>query len=222
MSDSSRLITGRLTAPGFSLPEWARGHLYGSRRERDRVPAGTLLSFAVTGADGAFQIPANDVRSDTAALAAVGWGEALNPVLANFFLPEDWAARDSLDLGWDGRVTAIGFVEQMHWQQVGELPLAVLELVGYAVPPTYRRLPSLPLPPIGDRHGLHADHPDNITEQVYYLLADAESPLATAAQDALVSSLRVVCTASLGTQEARWHEIVNLPLVLDALTLIGP
>lgn len=222
MSDSSRFITGRLTAPDFALPEWAQGHLYVGLRQREPDPAGTLLSLPMTGANGTFQIPADDMGKDTVALVAVGWGEALNPVLANFFLPEDRAAQDSLDLGWDGSVTVIGYVEQMHWQQVGELPLAVMELVGYAVPPTYRRLPPLPLPAIGDRHGLHTDHPDNVTEQVYYLLTDAESPLAAAAQDALVSSLRVVCTASLGTQEARWYEIVNLPLVLDALTLIGP
>ena len=99
----------------------------------------------------------------------------------------------------------------------------MLEVVGRAVPYTYQRLPDLPRPALGDRHGLHEDrHLEDTDEQVYYILADAESPLAAVAQDALVSGLRVVCTTSLGEHEAGWHEFVNIPLVLEQITLIAP
>jgi len=207
-----------LTAPGYTLPAWAVDRLGLIVWSRDAGPQAPLLRAAPGGPAGRCALTLPDDSGDPARLAiTVGWGAALEPVLAH--LP--WPANDQI--GWDGTVALIGYVEQLHLLEWGGLPLAVLELAGHAAPLTYRRLPPLPVPAVGDRHGLHADRPlEDGAEQVYYLLAEAESPLAALAQDALVSNLRVAAVASLGAEEAGWHALVNLPLVLDGLTLIGP
>jgi|GEM_PF-3935178 len=225
-------IAGDLTAPDFHLPTWAQDRLWIALWDRDRGPEHVLASAAATGPRGAFRL---DLDADAQAalcltgyrpapqhVVSVGWGQSRDPVLANLPWPADWAARKRLDLGWDGQVTLIGHVEQIHYQEAGGLLLAVLELSGYAAPVTYCRLP--PLPASGkDRHGLDADRRlDDAPEQVAYVLLDAESPLATVALDALVSSLRVVCIAGLGPQEGDWHAVVTLPLLLEALTIVGP
>ncbi len=233
MTSPLHTLTGRLTAPDVALPAWAQAGLYLALWDRHEGPESIIARTSVVGPRGVFRLELSDEATSRLAavgpgegqrgLVTVGWGEALDPALAILPWPEDGACREPVDLGWDGTVTLIGYVEQLHFQEVGGVPLAILELSGYPAPFTYRRLPPLPLPASGDRHGLHADRRlDDAREQVAYLLADAESPLTTAALDALVSSLRVVGVASLGVQEARWHAIVNVPLVLDALTLIGP
>ena len=154
---------------------------------------------------------------DAGPVIAIGWGEALDPPLVE--LPR----REGMLPRWDGTVSLSGYIEQLHLLEWGGLPLAVLELVGRPVPAGYRRLPPLPLPGLGDRHSERPPaETDGWPEYVYYLLADVESPLMSLAQDALVSSLRVVAVTGLGAQDAYWHELVNLPLVLDSLTLIGP
>ncbi len=207
-----------LTVPAYTLPAWAVDHLGLIIWSRDTGPQAPLLRAAPQGPAGRYTLDLPAATSDPVRLVTtIGWGAALEPVLAH--LP--WSGGDPP--GWDGTVTLIGYLEQLHLQEWSGLPLVVLELVGQAAPITYRRLPPLPIPALGDRHGLHTDRPlEESAEQVYYLLAEAESPLAALAQDALVSSLRVVAVASLGVEEAGWHALVNLPLVLDALTLIGP
>ena len=220
-------LTGHLTPPDNPLPAWAQDHLSLTLWDRDAGPEAPLVSGPLTGPHGAFDLPLDEgaaqqmalggLREGPQQLVSIGWGEACDPVLA--VLP--W--RTGGQLGWQGELTLIGYVEQLHLIEWGGLPLLVLELVGHAAPYTYQRLPPLPLPSTGDRHGLHTDrHLHDTPEGVYYALADAESPLAALAQDALVSSLQVVAELSLGEQEAGWHELVNLPLVLDSLTLVGP
>ncbi|GAB4574428.1 MAG: hypothetical protein Kow0077_20960 [Anaerolineae bacterium] len=224
---SDQTLRGQLMAAGGALPEWAQAHLYIALRDRDDAPENPMTTGPVSGPQGTFALPLDPEAAIKLALpshrdgphhlATLGWDTALNPALAE--LP--WQASGILN--WDGAVTLTGYVEQLHLLEWGGLPLAVLELAGWLVPHTYRRLPPLPLPVPGDRHHLHADrHLHDSPEQAYYLLADADSPLTALAQDALVSNLRVVAFCSLGEQAAGWHELVNIPLVLDSLTLIGP
>ncbi len=232
MTTSVYAIAGDLTAPDFRLPAWAQDRLWIALWDRDQGPEHVLTSVRTTGPRGAFRL---DLDTDAQAalsltgyrpapqhIVSVGWGQSRDPVLANLPWPADWAAHKRLDLRWNGQVTLIGHVEQIHYQEAGGLLLAALELSGYAAPITYRRL--LPLPASGaDRHGLDADRRlDDAPEQVAYVLLDAESPLATVALDALVSSLRVVCVASLGPQEGDWHAVIDLPLLLEALSIVGP
>lgn len=220
-------LTGQLTAPDYALPAWAQDHLTLALWDRDAGPEQPLVSGPASGPHGAFDLPLSDAAAQQMALGglregpqqvvSVGWGADRDPGLVE--LP--WRADGRL--GWDGCVTLLGYVEQLHLLEWDELPLAVLEVVGHVAPFTYRRLPPLPLPATGDRHSLHTDrHLHDTPEHACYLLADADSPLAALAQDALVSSLQVVALASLGEQAAGWHELVSLPLVLDSLTLIGP
>lgn len=207
-----------LTSFSYNLPPWAVNRLGLIIWNRDSGPQSPLLRVAPLGPTGRCDqnVPAGPSDADRL-VVTIGWGASLEPVLAH--LPWKWGGR----LDWNGTTTLIGYVEQLHLQEWAGLSLLVLELVGHVAPITYRRLPPLPAPAVGDRHGLHTDRPlEDSPEQVYYLLAEAESPLATLAQDALVSSLRVVATASLGPGGGGWHELVNLPLTLDGLTLIGP
>ncbi len=233
MPDSIRTLAGRLTAPDVTLPDWAVDHLHLALWDRDHGPESAFLHAPLHGPTGAFSLALDEEstlklamighRAGAQHVASIGWGKARDPILAHLPWPKDWPDKKTVTLGWNGWVMLIGYVEQIHIQEIGGLPLAVLEFCGRAAPITYRRLPPLPQSADGDRHGLHTDrHLEDSPEQVAYLLADAESPLAAAAQDALVSSLQVVCVASLGAQDARWHEVVNVPLLLDALTLIGP
>lgn len=232
MTTPAYAIAGDLTAPDFRLPAWAQDRLWIALWDRDQGPERALACAAATGPRGAFclnldadaqaMLSLTGYRPAPQHVVSVGWGEARDPLLVNLPWPADWAARKRLDLNWDGQVTLIGHVEQIHYQETGGLLLAALELSGYAAPITYRRLP--PLPAAGaDRHGLDADRRlDDAPEQVAYVLLDAESPLATVALDALVSSLRVVCVAGLGPQEGAWHAIVTPPLLLEALSIVGP
>lgn len=233
MPNPTRTLAGRLTAPDAILPDWAVGRLHLSLWDRDHGPESAFLHAPLHGPTGQFSLTLEEEtalklamighREGAQHVASIGWGPARDPVLVHLPWPKDWPERNSVSLDWRGWVMLIGYVEQMHIQEFGGLPLAVLELSGHAAPITYRRLPSLPQPADGDRHGLHTDrHLEDGPEQVAYLLADVDSPLAAAAQDALVSSLRVVCEGSLGAQEGGWHEVVNVPLLLDALTLIAP
>lgn len=233
MSESTRIITGRLTEPSYTLPAWAQDQLHFTLWDRDEGPQQVIARTPLHGAEGRFQL---ELDADAALnlamvghregphhLISIGWSKALDPVLANLSWPNNWAEARDLSLNWDGTVTLVGYVEQLHLLEAGGLPLAVLEMAAHAAPFTYRHLPPLPLPPTGDRHGLHTDrHLEETGEHVYYLLAEAGQTLAAAAQDALVSSLKAVAFASLGEQAGGWHEIVNLPLILDEFTLIGP
>lgn len=220
-------LTGQIAAPDYHLPAWAHDRLTMSLWDRDEGPDHPILSGPVTGPAGQFALPLPDEAALQLAMVGhsegpqhivtVGWNAALDPVLAELPWQEDG------QLGWDGGVSLRGFVEQLHLIEWGGLPLTVLEIVGHALPHTYQCLPALPLPALGDRHGLHTlRHLEDSPEQVFYALADPDSPLAALAQDALVSSLRLVAHCSLGEQDAYWHELVNVPLVLDSLTLIGP
>jgi hypothetical protein len=226
-------INGRVTAPDYTLPDWAHHNLHLIVWDRDDDSETPILQGALNGPAGNFSLMTTQdaqlsfalvgQREGPQHLASIGWGAALDPLLTIQAWPNTGGAAGPIALDWDGTVKVRGYVEQLHIQEIGGLPLAVLELVGHTLPVTYQRLPPLPLPALGDRHGLHTDrHLDDRAEQVYYLLADAESPLAAIAQDALVSSLRVVCVASLGMQEAGWQAIVNVPLVLDEISLIAP
>lgn len=225
---SPNQLTGQVCAPGYSLPTWAQDHLTLTLWDRDAGPDRAIVGGPVTGPDGRFTLPLPDEAALQMAMVghgegpqhivSVGWGADSNPALAE--LP--W--QDDGQLGWDGTVRLTGFVEQLHLLEWGGMPLSVLEVVGHTLPHTYRRLPPLPLPPLGDRHGLNTTirHLEDSPEQVWYALADPDSPLAALTQDALVSSLRVVAYCSLGEYDAYWHDLVNVPLVLDSLTLIGP
>jgi hypothetical protein len=229
----TRTLTGRIVAPDYRIPSWAQTMLHIAVWDRDVGAEEAILQASLSGPEGSFSIELSGEaalqlamighRAGPQHIVSIGWGESLDPVMVNLPWPGNWSETDSLSPGWDGTLTVIGYVEQLHIEEFGGIPLAILEVAGRATPITYQRLPSLPVPVVGDRHGLDTDRAlEDTGEQVYYLLADAETPLAALAQDALVSSLRIVATASLGPQEGHWHELVNLPLMLDKITLIGP
>lgn len=224
-------LTGRLTAPEYRLPAWAIDRLHLVLWDRDTGPEEPLGHAEASGPHGEFRFTLTPDAILTLALTghqqgprqvvSVGWGDTLDPILAE--LPWPVEADPGVSLGWRGEVSVIGYVEQLHAQEVGELGLAVLELAAHVTPITYRRLPPLPLPGLGDRHGLHVDRPlEERPEQVYYALAEVESALVTLAQDALISNLKVVCVASLGEDEGRWDEVVNVPLLVEGISLLAP
>jgi hypothetical protein len=126
-----------------------------------------------------------------------------------------------LNLGWDGRVTAGGFVERLHAREIGGLDILVAEVFGGAFPADYIGLPSLDDMRRGV-FGRPADAEPAVRSQTYPFIILAESNFAGLVQDALVSGLAVDAYGALASDDSRWHEVVGLPLLLDAITLLAP
>jgi hypothetical protein len=146
------------------------------------------------------------------------WGANDGPTLAI------WNAVSNgkpLNLGWDGRVTAGGFVERLHAREIGGLDILVAEVFGGAFPVDYIGLPSLDDMRRGV-FGRPADAEPAVRSQTYPFIILAESNFAGLVQDALVSGLAVDAYGALASDYSRWHEVVGLPLLLDAITLLAP
>jgi hypothetical protein len=148
----------------------------------------------------------------------LAWGAPEGPTLAI------WNAVSNgkpLNLGWDGRVTAGGFVERLHAREVGGLDILVAEVFGGAFPADYIGLPSLEDMRRGV-FGRPAGSEPAVRSQTYPFIILAESNFAALVQDALVSGLAVDAYGALASDDGHWHEVVGLPLLLDAITLLAP
>lgn len=232
MVQQNKIIRGSIFSQQIALPAWAQDQLHMTLWDRDEGPDCVILRSALEGPTGTFAFSADadaalklamlGHRTGPQHIVSVGWQSNLDPVLAHLPWPRVFSD-ESVTLNWDQQVSLIGYMEQIHMQEIGGLPLVVIEMAARAVPYTYRRLPPLPQSVVEDRHGLHADRSlEDCPEQIYYVLADAESSLAAVTQDALVSNLMVMCVTTLGPQEGCWHEIVNVPLLLEKITIIAP
>jgi hypothetical protein len=68
----------------------------------------------------------------------------------------------------------------------------------------------------------HEPEPGTARAFTYTCLALADSIYAEYLHHAMVSELAVDCLAAFGPEEGRWHEIVGLPLLVEAVTLLAP
>lgn len=169
------------------------------------------------GARGQFQL---NVPGEISSALFVVWGTAGGPPLTIWHKPDLEAP---FVVGWQGSVGVGGFVERLHVLEVQQdLELVIAEIEGSLLPSDYRRLPTLTqMQQMPFRRLVDEDQasPGSFT---YTFLAMADSIYAEYLHHAMVSELAVNCFATLGPQDAYWHEIVGLPLLLDSVSLLAP
>lgn len=186
----------------YSIPAYARNMLY--------VVIGGGHALKVSGKQGRFH-PA----PVTGGTARIAWGTAEGPILAQ------WEKVGGANLQWEGRVKVGGFIERLHSCEVGGLEIVIAEVVGGPFPTDHVALPSLS----DMRRGIFSRPSDAeplAKDQVYPFIILADSNFAAFAQDAFVSGIAVDAYGVLAEDEAQWHEVVGLPLLLDMLTLLAP
>ena len=165
----------------------------------------------VSGPRGTFAL------DDSGGDIALAWGTADGPVLAR------WAHMPAgAVLDWTGSVGIGGFVERLHVLETHGLDVLIVEIEGDVLPAAYRRVPTLADYQAGNLHPRDDADVGTTRAFTYTLLALADSVFAEYLHHAMVSELAVDCFATLGPQEGRWHEIMGLPLLIDALSLLGP
>jgi hypothetical protein len=186
----------------WQIPAYAQNTLW--------VQAGESVVQA-SGPRGAFAL------DDTGGEIALAWGTANGPALAR------WPHMPAGDvLGWTGSVGIGGFVERLHIFESHGLEVVVAEIEGNALPAVYRRVPTLADYQVGNLQR-RADTDIGATRAfTYTTLALADSVFAEYLHHAMVSELAVDCFATLGPQEGRWYEIMGLPLLIEALSLLAP
>jgi hypothetical protein len=192
---------------GWRVPVYAQDMLW--------VRAGDRTVRA-SGLRGVFDL---EVTGDADEPINLLWGTADGPPLAVWSRP---GLDTPLVLGWQGGVAVGGFVERLHALERRGLEVVVAELEGMTLPPEYTRLPTLDQMQRGPFRRRNEPEPGPSREFTYTFLALADSIYAEYLHHAVVSELAVDCVATLGPQEGRWHEIVGLPLLLEAVTLLAP
>jgi hypothetical protein len=90
------------------------------------------------------------------------------------------------------------------------------------LPADYRRVPALADSQAGDVQRRDDADLGATRAFTYTMLALADSVCAEYLHHAMVSELAVDCFVTLGPQEGRWHEIMGLPLLIEALSLLAP
>jgi len=197
------MITAYLVAEDsvWHIPAYAQDMLWVQQEARAAQTSGPRGSFSLESTDEPITLT---------------WGTAGGPsLLICEPIPGD-------SVGWQGTVGVGGFVERLHVLETHGLELVVAEIQGSLLPPNYRRLPTLAqMRESVFRRVTDADHPLP-PEATYTFIAMADSIHAEYLHHAMVSELAVDCLGTLGPQQGHWHDIVGLPLLLDAVTLLAP
>jgi hypothetical protein len=196
---------------GHLIPEKAKWQIPAYAQNMLWVRQADDSAAQATGPRGVFAL------DDTGGEIALVWGTAEGPVLARW---PDVPAGEVL--GWTGSVGVAGFVERLHVFETRGLEVVVAEIEGDVLPAAYRRVPTL-----ADYRAGNVQRRDETDIGVtractYTMLALADSVYAEYLHHAMVSELAVDCFATLGPQEGRWHEIMGLPLLIEALSLLAP
>jgi hypothetical protein len=186
----------------WQIPAYARNMLW--------VQAGESAAQA-SGPRGAFAL------DDPGGEITLAWGTADGPVLTR------WPYMPAGDvLGWTGSVGVGGFVERLHVLESHGLEVLIAEIDGDVLPADYRRVPTLADYQAGDLQRRDDADIGATRAFTYTLLALADSVFAEYLHHAMVSELAIDCFTKLGPQEGLWHEIMGLPLLIEALSLLAP
>jgi hypothetical protein len=186
----------------WQIPPYAQNMLWVRANESAAQASGPRGAFALDDAGGEI---------------ALAWGTADGPVLARW---PDMPAGEVL--GWSGSVGVGGFVERLHVFETRGLEVVVAEIEGDTLPMGYRRVPALADYQAGNVQRRDDADIGATRAYTYTMLALADSVYAEYLHHAMVSELATDCFATLGPQEGRWHEIVGLPLLIEALSLLAP
>jgi hypothetical protein len=193
----SKMIEGYVVAEdsGWKIPTYARSLLW-------------VNGIQTTGTRGKFSLPISDPVNLT-------WGTADGPQLAMGSCSEP-----PYILGWDGTVGVGGFVERLHVLETRGLELVIAEIEGGLLPPGYSHLPTLD----DMKAGVFSRQEVTSTTRdfTYTFITLADSILAEYLHHAMVSELAVDCFADLGPHDGHWHELVGLPLLLNAVSVLSP
>lgn len=169
-----------------------------------------------SGPRGTFDL---DVTANADEPIRLRWGTANGPPLADWRIS---GANMPFVAGWQGTVAVGGFVERLHALERRGLEIVVAEVEGTMLPPDYARLPTLDQMQRAPFRRRTEPEPDVAREYTYTFLALADSIYAEYLHHAMVSELAMDCITVLGPQEGRWHEIVGMPLLVEAVTLLAP
>jgi hypothetical protein len=195
---------------GYLIPEKAKWQIPAYAQSVLWVQSGEAAAQTF-GPRGAFAL------DDTGGEIALAWGTTDGPVLARWpDMPADEV------LGWMGSVGVGGFVERLHVFETRGLEVVIAEIEGDVLPADYRRVPTLADMRAGKVQRRDDSAIGAIRAFTYTMLALADSVYAEYLHHAMVSELAVDCFATLGPQEGRWHEIMGLPLLIEALSLLAP
>jgi hypothetical protein len=192
---------------GWQVPAYAQDMLW--------VQVGHHAGRA-SGLRGAFDL---DVTGDADGPIRLLWGTAEGPPLANWHFS---GADTPFVAGWQGTVAVGGFVERLHALERRGLEVVVVEVEGTTLPLDYARLPTLDQMQRAPFRRRNERESGSAREFTYTFLALADSIYAEYLHHAMVSELAVDCIGILGPQEGRWHEIVGMPLLVEAVTLLAP
>ncbi len=192
-------LSGQLAAAGYTLPGYAQGKL-ALHTEHDEV--------MVEGEQGLFTltVPAPELR------VVLGSGESALPLATLRWQP------DNLD--WRGQAGIGGSVEALTVLEVGGLPVTVLTVLGAPLLPDVTPYP-VPGTPAGAIPPAFADGVSDGEEHYYTFLAPEDSALVPLAENALMNRLNMWLHGRLAADEAGWHTLVALPLLLERGTLFA-
>lgn len=186
------------------LPSYTRGHLWLT------TPDGQAVQI---NRDGSFVLPERDQLE-------LRWAHPEGSALTTW---PNLTGENRYQLEWDGIVRLGGFIDRTHiLEDLQGIPLMVVELTGGAYPADYRRWPTLNTL----REGAYSrDDVDEIdpsdSGHWYSLLLSLDSPLVDFVHHALVNGSTVDCYATFGEENARWQDLIGLPLLLDSITLLS-
>lgn len=195
------LVAGRAA---WQIPAYAQDMLWVQCAGHSVQASGPRGQFAIE------QPPAG-------AVARLTWGHAGGPLLA------EWTpAGAAFAAGWQGEVIVGGFVERLHAFETRHLELVIAEIEGDALPPGHTRVPGLEQMRAATFSRRDETYPAPDRRFTYTVIALAESIYAEYLHHAMVSELALDCFTRLGPQDGRWHEIVGLPLLVEAVALLAP
>jgi hypothetical protein len=195
---------------GYLIPEKAKWQIPTYAQSVLWVQSGESAA-QTSGPRGVFAL------DDTGGEIALAWGTAEGPVLVRW---PDMPAGEVL--GWTGSVGVGGFIERLHVFETRGLGVMVAEIEGDVLPADYRRVPTLADYQAGNVQRRDETDIGVTRAHTYTMLALADSVYAEYLHHAMVSELAVDCFATLGPQEERWYEIMGLPLLIEALSLLAP
>ncbi len=184
---------------GWRIPSYAQSMLWVQSGAQSVQAAGPQGKFSLDGAEGELSL---------------AWGVSGGPTLAV------WPSPAALD--WRGQVTLSGFVERLHVLEQHGLELIIAEIEGDCLPAGYTSLPTLDQMRQEPFSRLDTSEVTTARQHTYTLIMLADSVHAEYVHHAMVSELAVDCWASLGPQDGHWHDIVGLPLLVEALSLLAP
>ncbi len=190
--------------PAWQIPAYAQTMLF--------VQSAQISPRPTTGPRGTFTLPEKGAAYSEPFI--VRWGHAEGPPLGTFTLRGNPPSAH-----WDGAIVVGGAVGSLQVEETRGMPLVIAHIEGAPLDRAQVTRPTLQemTTPVLARQNDSVPRP--ATFFTYTIIVGAESPLADYLFQAMALDLGVVCTARLGPDEGKWHEVSGLPLLGEKLTV---